>query len=257
VGKQRVSSSARTLALGALAVTLSAAAALLVFKPANPPAAPGDTVGGTAEDFRVAPADVGAPAARARPARDAAASDADVNEPKEPVGEQASSRPSELTLQGVQLPPPLLDAERTFAAEPIDPRWASTAEARILGEIATLPGRSMLALQVECRSTLCRLQVVEPDKPLLDTRGPSTGIPADVVALGNSIRELVSRSGLESRGAMSVPDPSGTRVLVAYFAREAPPADGNARTEARQSARTRPTDAPASDKLSPPRPILR
>jgi hypothetical protein len=226
-----VTSSARTLALGAVAVTLCAVLALVVFRPANPPAAGNDTVNGAAESSLVAREDV--PAASAETGREAsanaAASDAEVNAPNEPVAERASPQPSELTLQGVELPPPLLDSERTFAAEAIDPRWAPTTEARILREIATLPGRSMLGLQVECRSTICRLQVVEPGQPLPETTGPSTGIPAEVVALGTSIRELVSRSGLETRGAMSVPDRSGTRVLVAYFAREAPAADGTPR----------------------------
>jgi hypothetical protein len=229
-----LSSSARTLALGALAVALCAAAALLVFR------ADGRTVGGdTAEHSHVAAADAAAPAASVHTRRDAFPNAAaDSVEVDEPVAEQVSRRASDLTLQGVELPPPLLDSERTFVAEPVDPLWASTTEARILGEIATLPGRSMFTLQVECRSTICRLQVAEPDKALLDTqvpetRAPSNGVPAGVVALGNSIRELVARSGVEARGAMSVPDRSGTRVLVAYFAREARAADGNAGTEAR------------------------
>lgn len=154
-------------------------------------------------------------------------------EPQERAPQQVPPQAPELTLQGVQVPPPLLESERAFAAEPIDSLWASATEAHILQEIAALAARPMFTLRVACRSTMCRLQVVEPDKARSDTRVTANGAPESVAALVSSMQELVTRSGLEARGAMSVPDQVGSRVLVAYFAREGIDAGVRDLTEAR------------------------
>lgn len=127
---------------------------------------------------------------------------------------------AELMLPDGQLPPPLSDAQATFAAEPADPAWAPAAEARILSEIAAATGRPMVTLQVECRSTVCRLQVVERDlAPPGSARSDDSGVPQAVTAMASSTRHFLSRIGLEPRGAMSIPDASGSRVLLAYFGR--------------------------------------
>jgi hypothetical protein len=60
------------------------------------------------------------------------------------------------------VPPQLVDGEREFAAEPIDATWAPGAEAKLLGFIAQMPGLELVDLQVECRSTMCRLQMTQP-----------------------------------------------------------------------------------------------
>lgn len=224
--------SSRIFTLAALAVSVGGAIAFYGSRAANTAA---DAVGRPARDAQIAPSDASGLAASAEDARasaNALVSETAANQPQDTVREQAPPQPPELTLQGIQLPPPLLESESAFAVEPIDPLWASQTEAHILREIAALTARPMFTLQVECRSTICRLQVVEPDKAPPDARATGNGVPESVAAFASSMRELVTRSGLESRGAMSVPNRFGSRVLVAYFAREAPDAAANASTEA-------------------------
>jgi hypothetical protein len=62
---------------------------------------------------------------------------------------------------GGEPPPGLLEAERSFAAEPVDPQWATAEEAHILGKLAERTGFEVSRLEAECRTTLCRLQLVE------------------------------------------------------------------------------------------------
>jgi len=224
----------RILALAAVAVSIGGAIAFYGSRSASPPAA--DVVARPARDAQTAPSDASGLTASAEDARASAnvpVAETLSNQPQDPVREKVPPQPPELTLQGIQLLPPLVESESAFAAEPIDPLWASQTEAHILREIAALTARPMFTLQVECRSTICRLQVVEPDKAPPDTRVTSNGVPEGVAALAGSIRELVTRSGLESRGAMSVPNRFGSRVLVAYFARETRDAGEDALTEAR------------------------
>lgn len=224
----------RTLAFAALAASTAGAIAFYGSRSVNLPRA--DTVGPLARDAQSPPSDA-SPLAEsvevAPTSPDEPVAQIDAIRTQDPVRQSAPPQPSELALQGIQLPPPLLEAESTFAAEPIDPLWASQTEAHILREIAALSPRPMFTLQVECRSTICRLQVVEPDSAPLDRRMRGDGMPESVAALVGSTQELVVRSGLESRGAMSVHNRSGSRVLVAYFARETPDADVNASIEPR------------------------
>ncbi len=44
-------------------------------------------------------------------------------------------------------------------AEPVDRTWATPAEASIYAKLAEIPGLTLIDLQVECRSTMCRLQM--------------------------------------------------------------------------------------------------
>jgi hypothetical protein len=60
------------------------------------------------------------------------------------------------------IPPQLAEGERSFAAEPIDTAWAPGAEARLLAVFAEMPGLKLIDLQAECRSTMCRLQLMQP-----------------------------------------------------------------------------------------------
>jgi hypothetical protein len=221
-------SSSRTLAFGALAVSICGAAALYVSRSGNQSAA--NAVVQPTQDAQVAPSDVrelAASAEGARPSANASVAESPARQPQEFERRPDPPQPPELMLQGVQLPPPLLDAETAFAAEPIDPPWASKTEAHILQEIAVLADRPMSTLQVQCRTTICRLQVVEPDQPRSEAREIGDGLPASVTASVSWMQEMFKRSGLESRGAMSVPNRFGSRVLVAYFARGAPDADAN------------------------------
>jgi hypothetical protein len=222
----------RILALAAIAVSIGATLAFFGSRSALPSAA--DAVGPPARDAQIPSSVASALPAISENARASTnAAGAPVNPSQAPPPDRVAPQPPELALQGVQLPPPLLQAESAVAAERVDRLWASQTEARILREIAVLAARPMFTLQVECRSTICRLQVVEPDNAPPDARATGNGLPENVAAFASSMRELVARSGLESRGAMSVPNEFGSRVLVAYFAREAPDAAADASTEGR------------------------
>ena len=81
--------------------------------------------------------------------------------------------------------PELLETDRAFAAESVDGAWSTATEARVLGRIAEIPGAAYVSLNVECRTTLCLLQLVESA-----TSAPGSGI-ADIA-------KLVEPQGLES-----------------------------------------------------------
>jgi hypothetical protein len=102
--------------------------------------------------------------------------------------------------------PELLETERQFAAESVDPLWSQRMEGHILGEISQLTGLELVGLQVECKTTLCRLQLVEPD--LAKASSPYKSFP-----------ELVATFGLETRWVMSVVDRYGTPTSLAYLGR--------------------------------------
>lgn len=109
-----------------------------------------------------------------------------------------------LETRAEQVPPELVRGEREFAAEPVDASWAPSAEARILDAFAQMPGLALISLDVECRSTMCRLQAASP---------------ASQDGASRSFNILMDSSGLETRWQMAVIDPSGALQSVAYLRR--------------------------------------
>lgn len=55
--------------------------------------------------------------------------------------------------------PRLLEIDSDFAAEPVDRSWAPGREAELLGEMARVVGLELLTVQVECRTSACRVQL--------------------------------------------------------------------------------------------------
>jgi hypothetical protein len=55
-----------------------------------------------------------------------------------------------------------------YAAESIDPEWAPRAQTDIVSKFAEQPGLKLIALQVECRTTMCQVQMTEPSSTALD-----------------------------------------------------------------------------------------
>ena len=104
-----------------------------------------------------------------------------------------------------QIPPALVQGEREFAAESVDANWAPGAEGSILSKFAEMPGLALISMQVECRSTMCRLQVASPNSPDAASR------PFNI---------LVDSIGLETRWKIAIIDPSGALQSVAYMRRE-------------------------------------
>jgi hypothetical protein len=64
---------------------------------------------------------------------------------------------------GLSVPPSLaaLETEKTFSAEAVDPLWSVHREADINDAIAQVNGLELITLQVECRTSLCRLQLTQ------------------------------------------------------------------------------------------------
>jgi len=148
----------------------------------------------------------------------------DVPEAPQPVPvllpNQVPATPMTQALEELQLPPvpELLETERAFAAESVDPLWSTATEARILGQISEIAGLKLASLNVECRTTLCRLQFVEPGT--VPDR-PSVTFPAPDRAASNrpSITDLVRATGLKGRWVIAVRDRNGTPVSLAYLER--------------------------------------
>ena len=86
---------------------------------------------------------------------------------------QVPATPMSQALEDLQMPPipELLETEREFAAQSRDPVWSTATEADILGQIAGIAGLELASLNVECRTTLCRLQFVSRG-PCQASRGP-------------------------------------------------------------------------------------
>jgi hypothetical protein len=156
-------------------------------------------------------------------APDVGPTSAPLESPPSPLPGQTAPTPMVELLEAQQhtFPEGLLDNERAFAAESIDATWAPAAEARILDRIAQLSGLQLTGLQVECRSTMCRLQIALPGRS-----GGAAGAPDSPASLFNSL-------GLEPRWVIATVDASQTVQSVVYLWREgmqparesAPPAD--------------------------------
>jgi hypothetical protein len=69
-------------------------------------------------------------------------------------------------------PSQFVEGEREFAAEPIDGTWAPVAEASLLSTIAEEPGLELVDLQVQCRSTMCRVLLTQPMAARADAKPP-------------------------------------------------------------------------------------
>lgn len=110
------------------------------------------------------------------------------------------------------IPPGLTQGELEFAAEPVDAAWAPGAEADLLAKFAQMPGLKLIDIQVECRSTMCRLELTQPREPPAEGRAASN--PAPFNLLHGSIE------GVEARWMMVIGDGTGPTRSVAYLWRE-------------------------------------
>ena len=89
-----------------------------------------------------------------------------------------------------------------WAAEPVDPEWASPARTDILSRFAERPGLAFIALQVECRTTMCRVEMTQPSSASNDP----------------PIR-LLNTLGMQPRVIMAAADRPGMRGSVAFLMR--------------------------------------
>jgi hypothetical protein len=120
--------------------------------------------------------------------------------------DQVSLTPMEQKAQSARalIDPGLASIEKAFAAEAVDPLWASGMEGNILGHIAQAQGLQLVTMQVECRTSMCRVQLME--RP---SKSPDM----------NAFRDLVSGFGLDVWRMQGFGNQSGATTTVAYLAR--------------------------------------
>jgi hypothetical protein len=92
-----------------------------------------------------------------------------------------------------------------YESEAVDRTWAAGAEAQILEKISQT-GVKALDLRVECKTTVCRLELLEPASERLNS-----------VKIGVALLQVAE---LEPSFAREVDSPAGTRTTVAYLARK-------------------------------------
>jgi hypothetical protein len=68
--------------------------------------------------------------------------------------------------------------ENAFVAEPLDPLWSRSREAEILGRIAQINGLRLINIEVECRTSMCRLQWTQNAPVFVEDE--VKGLPNDV-----------------------------------------------------------------------------
>jgi hypothetical protein len=117
--------------------------------------------------------------------------------------------------QGVPQPPPLPATQTApmlgrdnlltlkFLGEGRDASWSAATESQILTELSQLVGLSLISIEVECRTTLCRVQ---PTFPTTNPHGPPR------------ILGIAKKLGLEPHPITAVADKGGSVVFLAYFA---------------------------------------
>jgi hypothetical protein len=94
------------------------------------------------------------------------------------------------------------DFAANFAAEPIDPEWAPRAQTDIVSRLAEQPGLQLVALRVECRTTMCQVQMTQPG---------SSAVEPSMVLLKTLGMQLLTLTTLRS--------PPGMLSSVAYVVR--------------------------------------
>ncbi len=157
--------------------------------------------------------------------------------PATPMTQLIADRQNNVIIRaeaGGGVPPGLTEGELEFAAEPVDAAWAPGAEADLLARFAQMPGLKLIDLQVECRSTMCRLQLTQPREL------PADGKPASFNLLRDSIE------GLDARWMMMIGDGSGPTKSVAYLWR-----DGFARRDCWKDGNPSPCSDAVKSRVTP------
>jgi hypothetical protein len=126
-------------------------------------------------------------------------------EPSVLLPDQVSLTPMEQKAQSARalIDPGLASIEKAFAAERVDPLWATETEGNILGQLAQA-NLQLMTMQVECRTSMCRVQLVEPASKRPDM---------------NAFQDLVRGFGLDVWRMMGFANQNGATTTVAYLAR--------------------------------------
>jgi hypothetical protein len=161
-------------------------------------------------ESRSTPATADAPVLSEQPA---------ANDPAEPpvlLPDQVALTPMEQKAQSARalVDPGMAGIEQAFAAERVDPVWATGMERNILDQLAQA-NLKLVTMQVECRTSMCRVQLIEP---------PSK--PRDPGAFLDLVRDF----GLDVWRVNGFVDQNGTSTLVAHLARSGDCYHGRARS---------------------------
>jgi hypothetical protein len=102
--------------------------------------------------------------------------------------------------------------ENAFVAEPLDPLWSRSREAEVLGQIAQISGLRLINIEVECRTSMCRLQWTQ-NVPV-PIEGELRGMPNDVY------EDLLARLGYTQPIPMGTAADAGTITSLTYLPRQ-------------------------------------
>jgi hypothetical protein len=213
----------RAPAIGGAAVVL-AAAVVWLFRPELPVALDDEALPQSKTEPAAAAPRSSAPAveppAPGAPAAEPAASSPPVAErsplpgetPATPMADLVNERQNMIRRAGAggagnEFPPQIAAVEREFGTEPVDRSWAPGAEARVFAAFAQIPGLKLVDQQVECRSTMCRVQLTQPGSAVTSGERPPFNVLSDSI-------------GLTPRFVMMVGAGSTSQRSIGYFWRE-------------------------------------
>lgn len=112
-----------------------------------------------------------------------------------------------------------------MAAEDEDPDWSAATESQIFSEISQVPGLAANLIEVECRTTHCLIRVTLPSQtPATETGLMTTG------ADGHPVFPIAEALDLEPIALLSLRNPNGHSLFVAYLNRNANSATQSAPT---------------------------
>ena len=102
--------------------------------------------------------------------------------------------------------------ENAFVAEPLDPLWSRSREAEILGQMAQISGLRLINVEVECRTSMCRLQWTQ-NVPV-PVEGELRGMPDAVY------QDLLARLGYTQTIPMGTAADARTITSLTYLPRQ-------------------------------------
>jgi hypothetical protein len=162
----------------------------------------------------VTPSSEGRRVVQAEPAEAIAAPAGRIDTGNSRTEQRAASEPAPATSpaivlemvdqRGLKVLPIFRENESAFVLEPIDPLWSRSREAEILGQVAQVSGLRLLTIEVECRTSTCRLQLTES---AASTDSVWRGVPSPAYT------ELLAQLGYEPRHPISFArDPAARTV---------------------------------------------
>lgn len=108
-----------------------------------------------------------------------------------------------------------LDTERAFEAESADPRWAPGMESTIYLQLAQITDAQIDTMEVECRTSMCRIQLIQH----VTSQHDGERFADPVFAVYDKLFESL---GYPALPVMLAVDGSGTATSLVYLPRRDP-----------------------------------